>query len=492
MVQKFVAVPETVRTMSSGPNLAVRALEIVAEEIGLPMSELASSSDFVDLGVDSLLSLTIASRLREDLELEVPSSLFTEYPKVKDLTAFLRGGEDTVPSSQTVTGRPTPETGSESSGSETDQTDPSSADPEDIDIIAAIRCILAEEIGIPANELKGSCDFGELGLDSLLSLTVLARLREELNVGLSGDFFDGNSSLDEVEAALGPKREPMVTVEEIIPADINPGSKSTMSSISKASSMMLQGNPKVATKVLFLFPDGSGSATSYAPLPPISSDVVVYGLNCPYMMTPHDMNCSLEELTAPYLAEIRRRQPCGPYYLGGWSAGGICAFDAAQELERCGETVARLILIDSPFPVGLEKLPPRLYDFFSSIGLFGSDHGRVPPKWLIPHFLAFVDALDKYRVRPFAPGHGPTTYMVWAEDGVCKNPGDPRPEPRADDPREMKWLLNNRTDFGSNGWDTLLGGADVVVETLGNANHFTLMQGAKVVELARFVARAMA
>ncbi len=486
MIQKVVALPEAIPMVSSRPNLATRALEIVAEEIGLSASELEPSSDFVELGVDSLLSLTASSRLREELELDVPSSLFADYPTIKDLTAFLRQGEDIVASTRTASTSPTPETETESDGYQTDQTDPSDLD--DINVMASFRCILAEEIGIPVNELKGSSEFAELGLDSLLSLTVLARLREELNLELSSSLLSDNNSLDEVEAALGLKREHIITTEGIRPTIDIHVSKSTISSIPEASSLTLQGNPKVATKILFLFPDGSGSATSYAPLPPISSDIVVYGLNCPYMKTPQDMKCSLEALTLPYLTEIRRRQPHGPYYLGGWSAGGICAFDAAQELSRCGDTVARLILIDSPFPIGLEKLPPRLYDFFSSISLFGTGE---PPKWLIPHFLAFVDSLDKYRAKPFAAGRGPKTHIVWAKDGVCKNAGDPRPKPRADDPREMNWLLNNRTDFGPNGWDGLLGGAEVVVETLENANHFSLMGGEKAVELARFVERAM-
>ena len=342
-------VVETVQNVSGGPNIAARALEIVAEEIGLAASDLAPNTIFADLGVDSLLSLTIASRLRETLDLNVPSSLFIDHLSVQDLTTFLRGGEDTTTSTRISSERPTPETRSESSGYQTDETDPSSADLDDINVIATMRCILAEEIGIPADELKGPLDFGELGLDSLLSLTVLARLREELNLDLPGNFFLDNTSLDEVEAKLGLKRDPLVTVEEIIPSVDIHISRSIVASIPKASSMMLQGNPKIATKRLFLFPDGSGSATSYAPLPPISSDVVVYGLNCPYIRSPHDMQCSLEDLTPPYLAEIRRRQPHGPYYLGGWSAGGISAFDAAQELERCGEPVARLILIDSPF-----------------------------------------------------------------------------------------------------------------------------------------------
>lgn len=453
--------------MSSGANLAGRALEIIAEEIGLAASELASSRDFTDLGVDSLLSLTIANRLREELELDVPPSLFADYPTVKDLTAFLRRGEDTTPSAQTSTDSLITETDSESGGYQTDQTDASSAELNEINVMATIRSILVEEIGIPLNEFKGSCDFGEIGLDSLLSLTVLARLREETDIDLPGNLFQVHSSLDEVEAALIPKREPNASVGKTPPAADKDVSKPTASSpVPKASSMMLQGNPKVATKVLFLFPDGSGSATSYAPLPPISSDVVIYGLNCPYMVSPQDMKCSLEELTPPYLAEIQRRQAHGPYYLGGWSAGGICAFNAAQALGRRGETVARLVLIDSPFPIGLEKLPPRLYDFFGGIGLFSSDGGankKAPPKWLIPHFLAFVDALDKYAAEPFPPGRGPETHIVWARDGVCKDPGDPRPEPREDDPREMKWLLNNRTDFGPNGWGTYISGMIVLL-----------------------------
>jgi len=102
-----------------------------------------------------------------------------------------------------------------------------------------------------------------------------------------------------------------------------------------------------------------------------------------------------------------------------------------------------------------------------------------------------VDSLDKYRVKPFAAGLGPETHIIWAKDGVCKNEGDARPEPREDDPREMKWLLNNRTDFGPNGWDRLLGGGKVVVETMKDANHFSLMVGENAAQLSRFVERAL-
>ena len=39
----------------------------------------------------------------------------------------------------------------------------------------------------------------------------------------------------------------------------------------------------------------------------------------------------------------------------------------------------------------------------------------------------------------------------------------------------MKWLLDNRTDFGDNGWAELLGLENMEFATMGG-NHFTMMR----------------
>jgi naphtho-gamma-pyrone polyketide synthase len=218
------------------------------------------------------------------------------------------------------------------------------------------------------------------------------------------------------------------------------------------------------------------------------------------MKIPQNLTCGLADLTVPYVAEIRRRQPKGPYNFGGWSAGGICAYDAARRLVIDeGETVERLFLLDSPFPIGLETLPPRLYKFFDSKNIFG-EGGKPPPKWLLPHFLAFIDALDTYRAVPYPSDNPlfrerlPKTYLLWAKDGVCGKPGDLHPDPPSDgskDPREMLWLLNDRTDFGTNGWDSLVGKDKVAaIHALSDANHFTMMKGEKGREMSSFIAKA--
>ncbi|WP_433662650.1 amino acid adenylation domain-containing protein [Nocardia sp. CA-128927] len=56
---------------------------------------------------------------------------------------------------------------------------------------------------------------------------------------------------------------------------------------------------------------------------------------------------AITDMAASYIEAIRRRQPHGPYHLGGWSLGGFVAFEMLHQLESAGEEVASFILLDS-------------------------------------------------------------------------------------------------------------------------------------------------
>ncbi|MEH2283681.1 MAG: amino acid adenylation domain-containing protein [Nostoc sp.] len=56
---------------------------------------------------------------------------------------------------------------------------------------------------------------------------------------------------------------------------------------------------------------------------------------------------SVEETATLYLQEIRQIQPDGPYFLGGHCYGGVLAFEMAQQLQKQGETVGLLVVIDA-------------------------------------------------------------------------------------------------------------------------------------------------
>ncbi|CVK91833.1 bikaverin cluster-polyketide synthase [Fusarium mangiferae] len=367
--------------VGSASGLVQKALEIIADEIGVDISQLTDSTLLADLGVDSLMSLTILGNFREELDLDIPAAQFYEFSTVQDLKSFLGANDQDFSSSNSE---------AESSASGAASTSPS--DHGD-DVVEDVKPVVAE--------------------------------------------------------------------------------------IPRSTSTILQGT-KHCSQTLFLFPDGAGSATSYVTLPSISSDMRVIGLNSPYLTKPHEFNCALQDITGSYLNEVRRRQPQGPYHLAGWSAGGVSAFDAARQLVSEGEVVESLILIDSPNPVGLGKLPKRMYDFLEKSGIFGAfemgEEAQAPPDWLFQHFCVFIEALDRYVPEPFEHGMAPKTTIIWAADGVCKNPDDPRPEAQPDDPRGMNWLLNNREDFGPNGWDEFIGAGNISTMAIENANHFTMMR----------------
>jgi amino acid adenylation domain-containing protein len=53
---------------------------------------------------------------------------------------------------------------------------------------------------------------------------------------------------------------------------------------------------------------------------------------------------TMEQIAAYYISEIRKVQPKGPYYFGGYCFGGIVAFEMAQQLRRQQEQVALVAL----------------------------------------------------------------------------------------------------------------------------------------------------
>lgn len=236
---------------------------------------------------------------------------------------------------------------------------------------------------------------------------------------------------------------------------------------------------------------------SYAQIPAIGDDVAVYGLNCPFLKCPEDFTVGIPAVSTLYLAEVRRRQPHGPYVLGGWSAGGVMAYETALQMHGQGEVVDRLILLDAPCPIRLDPLPSRLHHFFDSVGLLGGPDGHPhgPPDWLLPHFDKSIKSLTDYKPEAVDPAHAPRTYVIWATDGVCKSPQDPRPEPEhdaTDESPSAKWLLYNRTDLQYNGWDRLIpANKFAAVESVADVNHFTLMRKPATGEVGTFIRRAL-
>ncbi|KAF2001049.1 ketoacyl-synt-domain-containing protein [Amniculicola lignicola CBS 123094] len=517
--------PKPTKPKQSVTSISSRVMKIIAEETDVDASELVDEAAFENLGVDSLMSLTISAKFREDLDLEISSTLFTDYPTVGEMKKFFAqydGGAPLVEDDDESDTTDEPSDLSTPYEHATASTPPSSApsvSSKDIDIKSApapqaaegeaslARKIVANEMGVDVSEITDKLDLSEMGMDSLMSLTILSALREETGIDLPSEFLTTNVTIEDIENELGMRPKPQEKVQPVVKAAAKPPKATKapqlaevnrklqnvidISSFPPSSSVLLQGNARVATKKLFLVPDGSGSATSYISIANISPDLAVYGLNCPFMKAPEKWSCGVEGVSAIYLQEIKRRQPKGPYIIGGWSAGGVMAYEVARQLVNAGEKVESLVLIDAPCPVALAPLPARLHIFFDQIGLLGTGKPGGTPSWLLPHFASAIQNLKDYDPIPMDKGTAPPVLAIWCTDGVCPNPDDPRPPPgEGEDPAPMKWLLNNRTEFDDNGWAQLLPKDNFEYAVMGG-NHFTMMKGEHGVTLGKLLQKGL-
>jgi acyl transferase domain-containing protein len=86
----------------------------------------------------------------------------------------------------------------------------------------------------------------------------------------------------------------------------------------------------------------------------VGTDRAFYGLQARGLYGDEPPHESFQEMAAAYLEEMRLVQPHGPYYIGGFSGGGITAFEMAHQLHAAGEQVGLLLLLDTILPT----LPP--------------------------------------------------------------------------------------------------------------------------------------
>jgi len=75
-----------------------------------------------------------------------------------------------------------------------------------------------------------------------------------------------------------------------------------------------------------------------------------YGLQPQGLDGKNPFHTRVEDMATHYIQEIQTLQPNGPYYLGGYSFGGVVAFEMARQLQEQGEQVGILVMLDSCRP----------------------------------------------------------------------------------------------------------------------------------------------
>jgi thioesterase domain-containing protein len=202
---------------------------------------------------------------------------------------------------------------------------------------AALCRMLAEILEVP--EVGIHDDFFELGGNSLLAAKLMRRIRAQFGV----------------EADLRALyEEPMVAALADRLGAGGMGSDGIEGNLRVLLPLRVGGG----AEPLFCVHPGVGISWSYFGLVQhIDPAHPIYALQSRGITEPHAMPATMSEVVADYVTQIRSVQPKGPYHLLGWSFGGVAAHAMAVELQRSGQEVGMLVMLDSYPSATLPKAP---------------------------------------------------------------------------------------------------------------------------------------
>lgn len=180
---------------------------------------------------------------------------------------------------------------------------------------------------LPVGAIGDDEDFFHLGGDSLLAAQMLVMLDRRTGVTVPmGEIVHARTVREVAEVLQRIRRE-------------STRRSSTVSCV--------QHGDESARPRLWLVHDLQGSAYRVRHVAEaLGADQPVWSFESPLLAGNPNPHVSLDSFAAAYVTDLRMVQPKGPYWLAGYSFGGICAYEMARQLVRDGEEVAFVGIVD--------------------------------------------------------------------------------------------------------------------------------------------------
>jgi amino acid adenylation domain-containing protein len=187
------------------------------------------------------------------------------------------------------------------------------------------------------------CDrsFFDLGGDSLRALRMVLEVERRLDCKLPLGVMLQTSTITDL-ATL---------VDSLATANNGTGSPDSLT-------LLRNGDPGSDAAPLVLVHGGDGGALVFQQLNRhLATGRAVYVIESPALTSPGERAADIPSVAREYIRQLHAVSPGGPWLLGGYSFGGVVAYEMARQLAQDGIAVPLVVLFDTPAPN--EEYPRR-------------------------------------------------------------------------------------------------------------------------------------
>jgi thioesterase domain-containing protein/aryl carrier-like protein len=215
-------------------------------------------------------------------------------------------------------------------------------------VSVAIRGMWADLLGVSA--ATDDDDFFEMGGHSLIAIRLLSRIHKELGVRIQlAELFE-SPTISTLTARVLSERPDLA--DRSVSAEPNAGVAPVgTGSKSKSESKSLVPITLEGDKPPIFVVHGAGGNVLFlwSLARALSGSRPVYGFQARGVDGEAMPDATIEDMAARYVEELRAAR-MGPYIVGGYSGGGLVAYEMVRQLKSMGEEVDYLVLFDSPLP----------------------------------------------------------------------------------------------------------------------------------------------
>lgn len=226
--------------------------------------------------------------------------------------------------------------------------------PEAQQLELLLKKILAHQLDCPLERIDSRRNFFELGLTSLGLVNMLKPLEQLTGRKIASSVIFEYRSIDRLGGYLRENH-----------ADISARLALADCAALVNSSVFTQPNARFPELILlnqngrgqpvFWFHGGLGGVQPYHILAE-ACERPFYGIQARGWMNDQPPIHGVSAMAAYYIQAMQSVQPTGPYDLGGYSLGGLIAYEVTRQLQERGESVATIVMLDTFDTTGIKDV----------------------------------------------------------------------------------------------------------------------------------------